>query len=72
MNKEIKKKLDGIIEDFSFFLGKEYSSQFKNLTTKEDRHLFYLAKVLVQLKHISEDLKQEEKIISFPTLIKTT
>ena len=65
MIKQSKITLDNVINDLSFFLEKEYSSRFKKLSDKEDRHLFSLAKILVQLKHIHEEIL-EDKIITFP------
>lgn len=63
-------KLDILIDDFSLFLEKNYSSRFKELTEKEDRQLFFLARILTRLKHISEDIKEKEKILIHPTLQK--
>lgn len=66
MQKIVRKKLDNITNELSMFLEKEYSSQFKNLTNKEDRHLFFLAKILTHLKQVSEEMKEDEKIVVFP------
>lgn len=65
MRKQNKVKLNNIIDELSFFLWKEYSSRFKNLSDKEDRHLFFLARILAQLKHIYGEV-EEEKVIAFP------
>ena len=70
MQESYKKKLEGIINEFSSFLENEYSSRFKNLTSKEDRHLFFLANLLVRLKHILEEIKEEHKILIHPALRK--
>lgn len=66
MNKEARIKLNNTIRDFSIFLEKEFSSRFRNLTAKEDRHLFFLARILTQLKQVSRELTEEEKILIFP------
>lgn len=66
MKKESKIKLDNIIKDLAFFLEIEYSSKFKNLTAKEDRHLFFLARILTQLKQVQREAQEEKKVISFP------
>ena len=71
MKKEYKIQLGNIIRDLSLFLERDFSSRFKNLSDKEDRQLFFLARILTRLKHISEEIKEEEKIIVFPTLTKT-
>jgi len=63
-----KIRLNSIIRDLSCFLEKEYSSQFKNLTAKEDRHLFFLAKILTQLKQVHREETNQEKVIVFPKL----
>lgn len=68
MQEGYRKKLKTIINEFSSFLENEYSSRFRNLTNKEDRHLFFLANILVKLKHISEATKEENKILIHPTL----
>jgi rubrerythrin len=68
MSKEARIKLNNTIRDFSVFLEKEFSSQFKNLTAKEDRHLFFLARILTQMKQVSREL-EEEKVIAFPKII---
>ena len=67
MQKPFRKKLDDTIAEFSVFLEREYSSQFKYLTNKEDRHLFFFAKILTQLRHVSEEIKDDEKIVAFPS-----
>lgn len=61
-----KNKLDNIITELSVFLERDFSSRFRNLTNKEDRQLFFLAKILTQLKHISGQIKEDEKIVIFP------
>lgn len=66
MAKTYKKKLENIITELSFFLERDYSSRFRNLTDKEDRQLFFLAKILAGLKRISEEIKEDEKILVFP------
>jgi hypothetical protein len=62
MEKESKTKLDNIIKELSNFLEKDFSSQFRYLSAKEDRQLFFLAKTLTQLKQISNENKNESKI----------
>lgn len=69
MKQELRMKLDNTINELSFFLEKEFSSQFRRLTSKEDRHLFFLARILTQLKSVSREIK-EEKVIPFPQLAK--
>ena len=66
MKKESTIKLDNIIRDLSVFLEIEYSSKFKNLTDKEDRHLFFLARILTQLKQVQREVQEDKKVISFP------
>lgn len=68
MKKEYRFKLDNIVRDLSLFLEKDFSSRFKNLSDKEDRQLFFLAGILTRLKHISEEVREDEKIVTFPTL----
>ncbi len=68
MSNEYKIKLDRTIVELSNFLEKDFSSKFRTLNEKEDRQLFFLAKILVQLKKISNDLEEYEKIVLFPTL----
>lgn len=63
-----KIKLNNIIRDLTCFLEKEYSSQFRNLTAKEDRHLFFLARILAQLKQVHRETTSEENVIVFPRL----
>lgn len=80
MKKEYKIKLDNAIDKLSFFLEADFSSRFKNLSQREDRQLFFLAKILTELKSISGDLKEESElyeikkeecnIIPFPVLKK--
>ncbi len=75
MKKECKLQLQHVISELSYFLYKDFSSQFKNLTEKEDRQLFFLAKVLVQLKQILNEPESDEKVVPFqrsknPQLIK--
>lgn len=70
MKKEYRIKLDNVINELSAFLERDFSSQFKNLSEKEDRQLFFLARILTRLRHISEILKDEEKIVTFPALEK--
>ena len=73
MKKELRSRLDNITNELSLFLEKEFSSQFQRLTNKEDRQLFFLARILTHLKGLSRDLQAEEKIIVFPipTVTKT-
>ena len=71
MTKPYKMKLENVINDLSYFLEKDYSSRFKTLTDKEDRQLFFLARILTKLKLILEEVKEDEKILVFPTLAKT-
>lgn len=62
MKRENKVKLNDIINEFSVFLEKEFSSKFKNLSDKEDKQLFFLAKILTQLKQVyKEETFQELK-----------
>ena len=69
MKQEYRIKLERIINELSFFLERDFSSKFKNLTDKEDRQLFFLARILTQLKQITlDDGKKEENIIPFPQL----
>ena len=69
MKQEYRIKLKRIINELSFFLERDFSSKFKNLTDKEDRQLFFLARILTQLKQITlDDSKKEENIIPFPQL----
>ncbi|MBI1858014.1 MAG: hypothetical protein HYR97_02740 [Candidatus Melainabacteria bacterium] len=70
MRSNYRKKLDGVIEDLSFFLKKDYSSRFKDLSASEDRQLFFLANILAKLKIISSEIKHEEKVLIFPYLTK--
>ena len=80
MKKEYKIKLDNAIDKLSFFLESDFSSRFKALSQREDRQLFFLAKILTELKSISVDLKEESelydikkeecKVIPFPALRK--
>ncbi len=69
MKKSIRTNVDNLINELSGFLEKDYSSRFRNLSEREDRQLFYLAGVLTRLKKISEELKEEEKIIAFPRIL---
>ena len=66
MKKEAKVRLNNVIKELTTFLENEYSSKFKSLSSKEDRQLFSLAKILTQLKQISENTNEEEKVITFP------
>lgn len=66
MKKPYREKLENVINELSSFLERDFSSNFKDLNEKEDRQLFFLAKILTRLKHISEDIKDDEKIIAFP------
>ncbi len=70
METESKIKLERIIKELTDFLERDYSSRFRNLTNKEDRQLFFLAKILVQLKQItgSKNINEDKKIIPFPVL----
>ncbi|MBI2995968.1 MAG: hypothetical protein HYY52_04615 [Candidatus Melainabacteria bacterium] len=68
MKKQIKYKLDKIIDELSFFLHKDFSARFKTLTEKEDRQLFFLAKILTQLKQVSREASEDEKVVDFPLL----
>ena len=65
MKSEHKVKLNKIINELSFFLERDFSSRFRHLSNKEDRQLFFLAKILTQLKQISLDVNKEEKIVPF-------
>ena len=69
MEPKSKIKLDNIIKELSYFLERDFSSQFRNLSNKEDRQLFFLAKILTQLKQIAnEDKSEDRKVIRFPVL----
>lgn len=68
MRKECRVKLDNVINELETFLERDFSSKFKNLTEKEDRQLFFLAKILVRLKHIKEEMKEDEKILIHPAM----
>ncbi|OGI09738.1 MAG: hypothetical protein A3I68_05210 [Candidatus Melainabacteria bacterium RIFCSPLOWO2_02_FULL_35_15] len=69
MEPESKIKLDNIIKELTGFLERDFSSRFRNLTNKEDRQLFFLAKILTQLKQISnESGNKDKKIVRFPAL----
>ena len=69
METESKIKLENIIKELTSFLERDFSSQFKNLSNKEDRQLFFLAKILTQLKQVAgEDKDEERKVIRFPIL----
>ena len=69
MDSESKIKLNNIIKELTDFLYKDFSSQFRNLSNKEDRQLFFLAKVLAQLKNIAGESKSEDrKVVRFPNL----
>lgn len=74
MKYQHKIKLDKIINELSSFLERDFSSKFKYLSEKEDRQLFFLAKLLTQLKQISLDTPRnnniEENIIPFPQPVK--
>ena len=70
MRSSYRKKLEETITDLSFYLEKDYSSRFKHLSPKEDRQLFFLAQILTKLKNISKEIKEEEKILVFPTYSK--
>ena len=70
MKKELRIKLDNTINALSSFLERDYSSKFRNLSDKEDRQLFFLAKILTQLKQISREVNEEQKILPFPVLQK--
>ena len=72
MERESKIELDNIIKELTDFLEKDFSSQFRNLTSKEDRQLFFLAKIITQLKQMSREMNEEEKVLPFPKLIKTS
>ena len=69
MEREHKIKLDNIIKELSDFLERDFSSKFRYLSSKEDRQLFFLAKILTQLKQIVNGSKTEDKkVINFPNL----
>ena len=71
MLKERRVKLDIIISELACFLERDFSSRFKNLSCREDRQLFFLAKILTQLKEISRKINENEKILIHPTLQRT-
>lgn len=60
MEAESKIKLESIIKELSVFLEKDFSSQFRHLSAKEDRQLFFLAKILTRLKQITNESKSED------------
>ncbi len=66
MNDNCKAKLDNVIFELSNFLEKDFSSKFKTLSQKEDRQLFFLARTLVQLRQIANNLKTTENVVLFP------
>ena len=69
MEKEYKIKLDNVIKELTNFLERDFSSQFRNLSNKEDRQLFFLAKILTQLKQVAGESKSEDrKVVRFPNL----
>ena len=69
MQTESKVKLENIIKELSDFLERDFSSRFRNLSNKEDRQLFFLAKILTQLKQVAGESKNEDrKVIRFPNL----
>jgi len=68
MIRENKSELDRVITEFSNFLERDFSSRFKYLTQKEDRQLFFLARILTKLKSISSVDKNEHKVIPFRSL----
>ena len=69
MATESKTKLDNIIKELTDFLHRDFTSQFRSLSNTEDRQLFFLAKILTQLKQISNESKLEDrKVIRFPSL----
>ena len=61
MEAEAKTKLENIIKELTDFLERDFSSRFRNLSAKEDRQLFFLAKVLTQLKQITNRTENELK-----------
>ena len=69
MKKELRIKLDSIINVLSSFLEREFSSKFRNLSDKEDRQLFFLAKILTQLRQISKEVNEEQKILPFKKVV---
>ena len=66
MKKDSRLKLESIISDLEFFLTRDFSSKFRDLSDKEDRQLFFRARLLTRLKHIAEQVKDDEKVIAFP------
>ena len=68
MSKSYRLKLGKVIDELEFFLYKDFSSKFKTLTEKEDRQLFFLARQLVKLKRIRDEIKEDEKILIHPVL----
>ena len=63
MKKPYRLKLESTIDELSYFIYRDFSSKFRTLTEKEDRQLFFLARILVRLKHIHEEIKEDEKIL---------
>lgn len=70
MKKPYRLKLQNVIDELSFFLYRDFSSKFRTLTEKEDRQLFFLARILVRMKHLLEEIKEDEKILIHPILEK--
>ncbi len=74
MERDREIKLDNVIKELSEFLERDFSLRFKHLTSKEDRQLFFLARILTQLKQISGKYEKdsisenEKKVIRFPSL----
>ncbi|OGI20066.1 MAG: hypothetical protein A3B68_00485 [Candidatus Melainabacteria bacterium RIFCSPHIGHO2_02_FULL_34_12] len=59
MRYDKENKLDKIINELSLFLEKDFSSRFRYLSEKEDRQLFFLAKILTRLKQLSGEPKKD-------------
>ena len=72
MKRETRIKLNNVITELSMFLERDFSSRFRSLTEKEDRQLFFLARILTQLKNVSCELKEDEKLLIHPVLQKMT
>lgn len=68
MRRGLRLRLNNLIKELSHFIEKDYSSNFRLLTPREDRQLFFLARILTELKHIAKEVSEEEKVIAFPAL----
>ena len=53
-------KLNNVIKELTVFLERDFSSRFKNLSEREDRQLFFLAKILTQLKQVYRETNSQD------------